>query len=223
MVVEVGSAKLDVWIVAIADELRAHHLAGRVGVAQGLVEDQYIFAYFQHPLDLESPVLVHPHPHQGRVIQFSNSIPMRANACAGWAANRRQAAAIFVWPAHLSSPIVVLRSAAMTWGCFHNAPAIDPPSNVTSRTQCDLFSMLQCPRTKSSTRPGVARSGVPTCDSIDHFYAFLSCFLNDDVTPQLKNLRETGPSTVAHQRLTGGDFALLDAPMANVGRYRAVS
>ena len=64
MVVEVGSAELDVGIVAIAYELRAHHLAGRVGVAQGLVEDQGIFAYFQHPLDLESPVLVHPHPHQ---------------------------------------------------------------------------------------------------------------------------------------------------------------
>jgi len=28
---------------------------------------------------------------QFRVIQFSNSTPMRARACAGWAANRRQA------------------------------------------------------------------------------------------------------------------------------------
>jgi hypothetical protein len=42
--------------------------------------------------------------------------------------------------------------------------------------------------------------------------------LNDDVTPQLKDLRETGPSTVTHQRLTGRDIALLDAPMANVHR-----
>src|SRR5436309_2680035 len=95
-----------------------------------------------------------------RVIQFSNSIPMRANACAGWAANRRQAAAIFVWPAHLSSPIVVLRSAAMPWGILPQRTCDRSSSNVTSRTQCDLFSMLQCPRTKSSTRPGVARSEV---------------------------------------------------------------
>jgi hypothetical protein len=49
-----------------------------------------------------------------RVIQFSNSIPMRANACAGWAAKWRHAAAMLVCPAHLSSPIAVLRSAAMT-------------------------------------------------------------------------------------------------------------
>jgi hypothetical protein len=51
-----------------------------------------------------------------RAIQFSNSIPMRASACTGWAANRRQAAAMLVWPAHLKSPMAVLRSAAMTWG-----------------------------------------------------------------------------------------------------------
>src|SRR5262244_812251 len=31
-----------------------------------------------------------------RAIQFSNSMPMRASACTGWAANRRQAAAILV-------------------------------------------------------------------------------------------------------------------------------
>ena len=31
-----------------------------------------------------------------RAIQFSNSIPMRASACAGWAANRRHAAAMLV-------------------------------------------------------------------------------------------------------------------------------
>jgi hypothetical protein len=31
-----------------------------------------------------------------RAIQFSNAIPMRASACAGWAANRRHAAAMLV-------------------------------------------------------------------------------------------------------------------------------
>jgi hypothetical protein len=50
-----------------------------------------------------------------RAIQFSNAIPMRASACIGWAANRRQAAAMLVWPAHLKSPIAVLRSVAITW------------------------------------------------------------------------------------------------------------
>src|SRR5712691_1402206 len=37
-------------------------------------------------------------PHWPRAIQFSNAIPMRASACAGWAANRRQAAAMLLWP-----------------------------------------------------------------------------------------------------------------------------
>src|SRR6516225_12300345 len=53
-----------------------------------------------------------------RAIQFSNSIPMRASACAGWAANRRQAAAILVSPTHLKSPIAILRSAAITCGMW---------------------------------------------------------------------------------------------------------
>ena len=51
---------------------------------------------------------------EARAIAFSNIIPMRANACAGWAANWRHAAAMLVCPAHLSRPIAVLRSAAMT-------------------------------------------------------------------------------------------------------------
>ncbi len=59
---------------------------------------------------------VHLPAYFPRAIQFSNSIPMRASACAGWAANRRQAAAMLVWPAHLKSPMAVLRSAAITCG-----------------------------------------------------------------------------------------------------------
>src|SRR5262252_4477047 len=94
-----------------------------------------------------------------RAIQFSNAIPMRANACAGWAANRRQAAAMLVCPAHLSSPIAVLRSAAMTWGMLPERTWERSSSNVTSRTQCDWFSICHCPRTSSSKRVGVARSG----------------------------------------------------------------
>src|SRR3989441_3043106 len=48
-----------------------------------------------------------------KALRFSNSIPMRANACAGWAANRRQAAAMLVWPAHRNSPMAVWRNAAI--------------------------------------------------------------------------------------------------------------
>jgi len=40
---------------------------------------------------------------------------MRASAYTGWAANQQQAAAMLVWPAHLNSPLAVLRNAAITW------------------------------------------------------------------------------------------------------------
>ena len=82
-------------------------------------------------------------PEAIRAIQFSSSIPMRASACAGWAANRRQAAAMLVSPAHRSSPITVLRSAAMIWGVLPQRTCERSSSNVTSRTQCDLFSICQ--------------------------------------------------------------------------------
>jgi hypothetical protein len=49
-------------------------------------------------------------------MQFSNLTPMRTSACNGWAANLRQVAAMLVWPAHLNSPMAVLRNAAIIWG-----------------------------------------------------------------------------------------------------------
>ena len=48
------------------------------------------------------------------------------------------------------------------------------------------------------------------------------CFLDDDVTPQLKDLCETGPITVAHQGRTRREIALLNAPMADVHGPRGV-
>ena len=81
--------------------------------------------------------------HHRRAIQFSNAIPMRASACIGWAANRRQAAAMLVWPAHLKSPMAVLRSVAITCGILPPRTWERSSSKVTSRTQCDLFSIAQ--------------------------------------------------------------------------------
>jgi hypothetical protein len=84
---------------------------------------------------------------------------MSANACTGWAANRRHAAAMFVWPAHLSRPIVVLRKAAMTWGMLPPRTCERSSSNVTSRTPGDLVSLCHCPRTQARQRSGVACAG----------------------------------------------------------------
>src|SRR4029453_12728057 len=114
--------------------------------------------------------------------------------------------------------MAVLRSAAMTWGMLPQRTCERSSSNVTSRTQCDLFSMCQWPRTSSSRRSGVARWGGQTGDPIDHFCPFLARFLGDDMTPQLKHLRSPWPIAVAPQGLTRGDIALLDAPMADVHR-----
>src|SRR5437667_5336315 len=66
--------------------------------------------------------------------------------------------------------------------------------------------------------PGCRPLGVQTGDPIDHFSPFLPRLLDDDVTPHLKDLRQTGPITVTHQSLTCRDIALLDAPMADVHR-----
>ena len=38
------------------------------------------------------------------------------------------------------------------------------------------------------------------------------------MTPQLKDLREPRPITVAHEGLTGREMALLNAPMADLHR-----
>ena len=66
--------------------------------------------------------------------------------------------------------------------------------------------------------PGCGPFGTQTGDPIDHFHPFLGRFLGDDVTPQLKHLRQPGPIAIAHQGLTRGDIALLDAPMADIHR-----
>jgi hypothetical protein len=71
-------------------------------------------------------------PFQGRAIQFSNSTPMRASACTGLAANRRQAAAMLVWPS---------TSTARWWYC------VTPPSRggyCYSTPESGLHQTLYC-------------------------------------------------------------------------------
>src|SRR5215510_696799 len=58
--------------------------------------------------------------------------------------------------------------------------------------------------------------GTQTGDPINHFCPFLARFLGDDVTPQLKDLRQTWPITVAYQGRTGREIALLNASMADI-------
>src|SRR3979409_818812 len=67
--------------------------------------------------------------------------------------------------------------------------------------------------------PGCRPLGVQTGNPRDHLGPLLSRLLEDDMTPHRKDLRQTGPITVAHERLPGRAIALLDAPMAAV--YRA--
>ena len=70
-------------------------------------------------------------------------IPMRARARQGWAAQRRQAAAMFVSPTTRSSPIAVVRNAAMTSGLAPQRTCERSSSKVTARTQGDWFSLRQ--------------------------------------------------------------------------------
>ena len=65
-----------------------------------------------------------------------------------------------VMPRHLSRPMAVLRNAAAGQGYLPQRTWERSSSNVTSRTQCDLFSICHCPRTSASKRAGVARWGL---------------------------------------------------------------
>src|SRR5215475_4593641 len=93
---------------------------------------------------------------------------MRANACAGWAANWRQAAAMLVCPAHLSRPIAVSRSAAMTWGMWPQRTCERSSSKVTSRTQCDLFSIDIIANSKFLRLPAVNSKVVQCTGDLHH-------------------------------------------------------
>src|SRR5215467_9325737 len=64
--------------------------------------------------------------------------------------------------------------------------------------------------------------GAQAGDAIDHFHPFLACFLEQDMTSKLKDLREPGPSAVAYERRTRREITLLDAPMPQVDRPRCV-
>jgi hypothetical protein len=67
---------------------------------------------------------------------------------------------MFVAPNARCSPITALRKAASTCGMCPDRTVERSSSNVTSRTQCSLFSMCQCSRHSASTCVAVARSGV---------------------------------------------------------------
>jgi hypothetical protein len=61
---------------------------------------------------------------RARVMQFSSARPSRYKAALGWAAKRRQAAALCVEPAQRMNPMTVLRHAAMPWGILPHRRAL---------------------------------------------------------------------------------------------------
>jgi hypothetical protein len=85
-----------------------------------------------------------------------------------------------------------------------------------------LVLKLPLPSHQGEQAPGCRPLGTQAGDPIDHFYPFLAGFLEEDVTPQLKYLRQPGPITVAPQGLTCREIALFDAPMADVHGPRSV-
>lgn len=67
---------------------------------------------------------------------------------------------MLAWPASRSALIARLRSVAITRGALPTRIWQRSSSKVTSRTQCTRFSIPQCPRTRSPSCSGPARSGA---------------------------------------------------------------
>jgi len=70
---------------------------------------------------------------------------MTARAVQGLAANVLHAAAMLDSPIKRIIPIAVLRKVVITCGMFPILTCERSSSKATSRTQCDLFSIAQCP------------------------------------------------------------------------------
>ena len=83
----------------------------------------------------------------------------RFRASSGLAACRRNVDAIAVSPLDLSSQRPVFRSAARTCGAAPVRTRQASSPRLTSRTQCNRFSMSQCPRAIASSRWAEASSG----------------------------------------------------------------
>ena len=66
------------------------------------------------------------------------------------------ASAMLVAPVSRRNPIVAFRIAAITWGPDFVRIRLASSPIVTSRTECERFSIDQWPRTHSSNRPAPA-------------------------------------------------------------------
>jgi hypothetical protein len=138
-------------------------------------------------------------------------MPIRAHANHGWAAKRRQAAAIFVSPAQCIKPMAVLRNAA--------APYVGPI--LIERDIADPMDLIfdrpvlpdQTPQPFWS-RPFGGEAG----HTVDHFGTLSSALLDGDTPLDLAHLGQAGPVTVLHQRRPGGQMAFLEAAMPVVHR-----
>ena len=77
------------------------------------------------------------------------------SACLGCAAKYRIVEVIDLYPANRNIDNAVLRNAAMTAGIAPQRTCEASSPRTTSRSQCDLFSIAQCPRRKASRSAGV--------------------------------------------------------------------
>lgn len=85
--------------------------------------------------------------------------PINWSARARWALYWRVAWAIFGWPCSRNRLIAKLRRLAIVCGPEPVRICERSSSKVTSRTQCTLFSIPQCPCTKCKRMSGGASSG----------------------------------------------------------------
>ena len=85
---------------------------------------------------------------------------MSLTASLGFEAKKWVAFVIAVYPENRNTDIAVLRIAAITCGMAPHLTGETSSLNTTSRTQCTLFSIVQCPRRIVSKRSAAASSGL---------------------------------------------------------------
>ena len=153
-----------------------------------------------------------------RAIQFSSAIPMRSSANAGWAANRRHAAAMFVYPAHRNRPMTVLRKAAITCGIFPHRTWDRSSSQVTSRTPWDGLSLCQWSRTSANSCTACACSDARLVTPTTTSSRTVPVFLLLPCRSRGNTCAKPGQSLLPHQHVPGLPPAWLEAAMPTLDR-----
>ena len=98
---------------------------------------------------------------------------MRLTASLVSEAKSRIVSAIFVYSLKRKTDMAVLRNAAITCGILPVLACEASSRRAVSRTQCTLFSIVQCPRWSLSKSGGF---GCEACNAILRMMADLTCF-----------------------------------------------